>query len=142
MIDWTNPKDKVSKYFTVKECLYLPAWSRMATEDDYKHPIILANLTDLCLRMDKVRAFFGFPVIVHCAYRPENYNLQVGGVPDSAHIQGQAMDFHVESVDCNLARDLLVSHLEEFGLRLENKHDASWLHCDTAPVINERYFKV
>ena len=33
-IDWCDPKQKISDYFSVGEALYLPRWERLANEQD------------------------------------------------------------------------------------------------------------
>ena len=144
MIDWTNQEDKVSSNFSVKDCLYLPQWNRLANEVDGLTDEIKDNLINLCAKMEVVRHFLGDKaIIVHCCYRPALYNALVKGAPNSSHKIGKAMDFHVEGLGsvegCLSVREILVPKLEEFELRCEN-HSGSWCHVDFETPHPNRYF--
>ena len=55
-----------------------------------------ANCVDeLCIRMDYARELFGFPIVATCWYRDPVHNAEIGGVPDSAHTKGMAVDIRV-----------------------------------------------
>ncbi len=47
---------------------------------------------------DKVREYFGSPAIVTSGIRCEKHNKEVGGVSNSRHLQGKAIDMYVQSV--------------------------------------------
>jgi len=141
-VNWSNPNDKLSVFFTVKEALFLPSWNRMATSKDGLGPTQQDNLVKLFRIMDQVRNLFGKPVIVHVAFRSYSYNKEIGGAPNSLHVQGMAVDFHVAGVDCDDVRAKLIPKLEEWGLRMENKAGSNWVHLDTRPVAagGNRFF--
>lgn len=141
-IDWTNPEFKVSSHFTVYECLWLKQWNRLANEADGLTDDIKGSIENFCVNtMDMVRNFIGFPINVHCLYRPPQYSLLVGGSATDAHTQGNAMDF-----DClpNMTCDVVKAKfrpfgnddlLERLGIRLENNGaKALWCHIDTRAV--------
>lgn len=142
-VDWTDPRAKISTFFTVKEALWLPQWKRMATVKDGLGPTQQENLIKVFRIMDQIRGLFGKPVLVHVAFRPYSYNKLIGGAPKSSHVQGMAVDFHVDGVDCDVARAKLMPKLEEWGLRMENLPGSSWIHIDTRPVPpgGNRFFK-
>lgn len=48
--------------------------------------------------LDKIREHFGKPIIIHCVNRCERHNKNVGGVPGSKHITGNAADFHIKGI--------------------------------------------
>lgn len=48
---------------------------------------------------DKVREHFGSPAIVTSGSRCEKHNKEVGGVSNSRHLQGKAIDMYVEGVN-------------------------------------------
>lgn len=149
MIDWTDQNSKVSSHFTVKDCLYLPTWGRLANESDGLTDEIKESLVNLCAVMEGVRSFLGNrPIHVHCMYRPAAYNKIIGGSPRSAHITGCAIDFHVDKLSdnkgCDSIRMLLQPKLTEFGIRMEDvsaKSNRNWVHIDTLPPNPNRYFK-
>lgn len=142
-IDWTKGTDKVSKYFTVKEALWLPQWNRMATAADGLDATVKENLIQTFEKMDLIREFLGTPIIVHCAYRPEEYNKLVGGAKNSAHKSGQACDWHAKGVDCDDVRGQLRHLLEDYNIRMEDLPNSNWVHIDTrAPgASGKRFFK-
>lgn len=149
-MDWSNPKEKISQYFTVREALLLPSWDVIHVPNEAEKAEILATAK----KMDLVREFLGVPVVVHCWLRPlcasvpkskwdrKNYNAFVGGAPGSAHAEGKAVDFHPQRMTCGEARQLLVPKLSEFGLRMENK-EGNWVHIDTRtpPPNKPRFFR-
>ena len=52
-----------------------------------------AGMTDdICLKLDRARDFFGAPIVLTCGYRNPEHNAEIGGVPDSAHVKGMAVD--------------------------------------------------
>jgi len=56
--------------------------------------------TDLILKLEDIRTQIGKPIFITSAYRCPEYNKQVGGVPDSAHTKGLAVD-----IACTNSRD-------------------------------------
>lgn len=142
MIDWSNPGSKISTNFTVHEALWLPSWRKYAepTTEQRKNIVLMAA------SMEEVRRFLGKPIVVHCWLRPEAYNTAIGGAPGSAHIEGNAVDFHVKNYEgpdgCNLMRGALYTQLEAFGLRMERNDNGAWIHLDRRPVPEggRRYF--
>lgn len=107
--------------------------------------------------MDKIRERIGIPIIVHVWIRPksvnnpnhsrhgQDYNLFIGSKSTkSGHIFGQAIDFHVsgysDAAKCSNIRRKILPWLEELDIRMEDI-DGNWIHIDTKPVINFRFFK-
>ncbi len=52
---------------------------------------------ELLLALDELRGIAGFPFVVNSGYRCPEWNEQVGGVPDSQHVQGRAADIRLPS---------------------------------------------
>lgn len=150
MINWDNKKDKISKYFTVHEATYLPSWDIYHTpsEEEKKEILKLAKI------MDIIRERLGKPVHVHVWIRPksvnchncdrhgQDYNLFIGSQStQSGHIFGQAVDFSVGGIsDFNSLRQIILPWLEELNIRMEDIQ-GNWIHLDTKPVGNARFFK-
>lgn len=143
-IDWTNPDQKVSKYFTVREMIYLPTWKRMANESDGLNDQIKANLIGLAQKMDTVREYFNKPINVHVTYRPLEYNKAIGGALHSAHSDGQAMDFDIMGMTCDDVRFQLVNEklLDKWEMRCEKAPGSNWVHLDYRELKpgGNRYF--
>ena len=141
-IDWTNPEDKVSPHFTVKDAIWLPSWNRLATEQDGLNDDIKSALLDLFTNcMEPLYELLG-PIITHVSYRPEAYNKLIGGAPNSGHKLGKCCDFHASAHSINEAKDLILLHnmLEKLNCRME-KGTSSWIHIgnDYTPGHN-RFF--
>lgn len=140
-IDWDNPYENVSEFFTVREALFLPSWGRMATENDGLDDQVKENLVNLFGTMDTIREMLGKPIIVHVAYRPKTYNTAIGGAISSAHILGKAVDWDCRE-NCDDTRRKLIRLLNPLEIRMENREGSNWVHIDTMHVVDggNRYF--
>ncbi len=77
------------KYFTEKElrcpcCEQIPPRAR-------ENIVALVNNV-----LDPVRELYGKPIYVTSGYRCYRHNLEVGGVKNSQHMQGEAADIHCD----------------------------------------------
>jgi hypothetical protein len=86
VINWSDFKDQVSEYFTVGEFLNYDR-RRIPTSDAAKKRLIA-----IATELDKIRAAWGSAIRVTSGYRPEPINRQVGGVANSRHTFGDAVD--------------------------------------------------
>lgn len=87
VVDWNNPRSRVSKYFTVAE----------VTQNDprrrpQKGSNVEKNILFLAKELDKVRFAWGSALVITSWYRPAAINAAVGGVSNSQHINGGAVD--------------------------------------------------
>lgn len=141
--DWNKPSYKISRFFTVKESLWLPQWNRMATEADGLDTQIKLNIIELANRMDVVRELLNASINVHCWFRPEAYNKLVKGAANSAHKYGQAVDFDAKGLTCDAVRAKLEPLLEQYKLRMEQMPGGTWVHLDTREPApgGHRFFK-
>jgi len=163
-INWEDPTQKISKYFTVKEALYLPSWNcyHVPTEEEKTNILFMAK------KMDIVREFLNAPINIHCWIRPDkvncvgfdpktvkadtpakqaalaalDYNAFVGGAKASMHRIGSAVDWSAKNIKCDDARTKLIPKLEEYDLRMEDLKGSNWVHLDCRkPINNVRFFK-
>ncbi len=64
-----------------------------------RHSYDLIRLSpELVEALEDIRERAGRPVTVTSGYRPPAYNAEVGGVPNSAHINGTAADIYVDGL--------------------------------------------
>lgn len=152
-IDWSDPTEKISEFFTVKEALWLPQWNRMATEADGLTMEIKANIVYFAReKMDPVRRIVGKTIIVKNWFRPDLYNKLIGGARLSLHKLGLAGDWYTDvdgdgdkdGEDCDNLKAMLLPHLETLGIRMEdNGAGARWIHNDGkfVPAGGNRFFK-
>lgn len=79
---------KLSEHFDVSE--FVPAGTKTVPGD------ILGNMVVLAVAiLEPLREHFGVPVHIHDCWRPAAKNAAVGGVQNSDHLTGSAVDFHV-----------------------------------------------
>ena len=152
-VNWLDPKAKVSKYFTVHECTFLPSWRiyHQPSEEEKK------TIIEFAKTMDIVRERIGKPITVHVWIRPksvnapgsdrhgQDYNLFIGSKSTkSGHIFGNACDFHVSGYigpeKCAEIRAKIMPWLEELDIRMEDIN-GGWVHLDSKPVGSKRFFK-
>lgn len=55
--------------------------------------------TELVEVLQRIRNHFGKPLTINSAYRTKAYNIKIGGVSNSQHVQGTAADIVVKGVD-------------------------------------------
>jgi GH24 family phage-related lysozyme (muramidase)/uncharacterized protein YcbK (DUF882 family) len=85
-IDWNNPAQRISEFFTVGEVTRNDP--RRIPKDEQTRLNILLHARNL----DEVRRAWGSPILVTSWYRPPAVNAAVGGVSNSQHIRGTATD--------------------------------------------------
>ena len=52
----------------------------------------LGLVKDIMFKLERAREFFGAPIIITSGYRDPSKNEAVGGVKDSSHTSGKAVD--------------------------------------------------
>lgn len=86
-INWLNGPGRISKYFIVSEVTQNDP-RRIPRRGSPEEAAILK----LAVELDKVREAWGKPLAVSSWYRPPAVNKAVGGVQNSRHISGMAVD--------------------------------------------------
>jgi hypothetical protein len=100
-------------------------------------PQIISSLSSVCENvLEKVRANFTRPVVIHSGYRSQAVNAAVGGAKGSQHTKGQAADFHVLGHSHLEVAEWIRDNIEFDQLILENyigeKFASGWVHCSYA----------
>ena len=76
---------------------------------------------------DQVRAHFNAPCIVSSGVRCEKHNKAVGGVSNSRHLQGKAMDFRIEGSSATKT----LAYVQSLpGVRYTYAIDKNYVHMD------------
>ncbi len=150
-IDWTNPVEKITDHFTVKDALWLHSWNRLATEKDGLNMMTKFNICKSAEWMEDVRYILKCPIFIKSWYRPLAYNLAIGGATQSMHMAGRAVDFWCDKngdgvkngADCDQIKEILKYYLVQYDLRMEdNGTGARWIHLDDKKVPKgSRFFK-
>lgn len=76
---------------------------------------------------DKVRAYFGKPITVSSGRRCAKHNAKVGGVSNSRHLSGKAMDFCVSGIPALLVLPYVQKQPE---IRYAYAIDNNFVHMD------------
>jgi len=116
---------------TWHQALYLPSWGRHAKPSDVTNTsmdTVLANIERQAAALQKVSDHFGKSIVVHCWLRPPKYNAQIGGAGNSAHLRGNATDFHMEGITAEGVRKVLKANPKLYPGTGEN--NVSWVHID------------
>jgi hypothetical protein len=129
MIDWNDETCQVTEHFTVKDCLYLHAWSRLADIDT--EGVLLHRIVALCQKLEEIRDILKCPMNVHSMFRSILYNADQKIRPSNdVHSDSIACDFDCEPVmSVEQVKNMLRPMLESLDIRME-KHTTSWVHID------------
>jgi hypothetical protein len=76
---------------------------------------------------DRVRQYFGNPAIVSSGVRCKQHNANVGGVANSRHLSGKAMDFRVSG---RSAKEVLAYAQKQPEIRYAYAIDKNYIHMD------------
>ena len=83
---------RLSRYFTLARLAHSDT-ARSRGIDNTPPDALLPNLRLLARGLDRVRLLLGRPLEISSGYRCPDLNAAVGGVPDSQHALGLAVDF-------------------------------------------------
>lgn len=76
---------------------------------------------------DRMRKYFGVPVTVSSGLRCQIHNTNCGGVSNSRHLSGKAMDFCVQG---KTAADVLAYVRQQSGIRYSYAITKNYVHMD------------
>ena len=82
-------------------------------------------------RLQMCRDIINEEIIIKSGCRCGRHNINIGGEPNSYHLQGKAADWTIKDLD----------KLRRFGVFMEDKWSGGWhyyadqnfIHCDTGP---------
>lgn len=83
----------LSTNFTLAEATKSAKARELGVSNEPDNEQDLATLQRTALRMEKIRSILGGPINVNSWYRSTVVNAAVGGVPNSQHKLGEAVDF-------------------------------------------------
>lgn len=84
---------QLSKHFTLAEAIKSAKARELGVSNEPDSEADLATMQRTAIRMEEIRSVLGGPIIVSSWYRSSVVNNAVGGVPDSQHKLGEAVDF-------------------------------------------------
>lgn len=103
--------------------------------------LVLENLMRTADFAQKLRELLGFPIRITSGYRCSDLNSAVGGVPDSQHIVGEALDFVCPKFG---TPENIVRFIKETGLGVDQCiiENNSWVHVSIRRENNRNQFAV
>lgn len=88
-LNWEDFNSPLGQYITVGEMLRFDPRRRPLANSS-----VARNLRMLATEFDAIRKAWGGAIMVTSGYRPEPINSEVGGVPGSRHVSGEAIDIY------------------------------------------------
>lgn len=98
---------------------------------------VINNLQHICTTiLEPLRNFLGEPIIISSGYRCPEVNALLGGVPNSQHLTGEAVDIVIKQKnivgksmpDLKYAYIWLLDNTRFDQLILESKGSTKWIH--------------
>jgi hypothetical protein len=122
--------------FSFSELLYSNTAEqyRIKNIPDIEEADNLLELIVYCLQ--PIRDKLNKPMIITSGYRCEELNNKIGGVKNSQHTKGQAVDFKVKGMTAKEVINFIVDNDFEFD-QLINEHDM-WVHISYAKGKNRK----
>lgn len=127
-----QPDQQLSPHFRLSEFTHSQTAVRMGINNDASF-IQIGNLRRLALAVELARTALGdCPIISSSGLRVPALNLAVGGAPDSAHLDGRALDFTAPRYG---GPQQICRRLVEVGIEFDQLiFEGTWVHFGI-PVI-------
>ena len=138
---------QLTKNFSLNEFLKSNTATRMGIGEQFAPPqFVLDNIDNLAQQLQVARDYFGEPMVFSSGYRCKRLNTAVGGVANSAHTTGSAVDieFHSEAQAKKLIEALIKAGFKRIGLGWSfihvdidhtKPHPACWLYGSKTPAF-------
>lgn len=115
---------KDTKYFKVSEILRSNTAKKHNIDNTPTDETIIDNLNYTLNRLNTIREQYGKPIYINSGYRCDELNVLVGGVKDSKHRLGLAVDLRW---DTDLI-DFLIENCSFDKLIREKAGKSKWIH--------------
>ena len=137
-----NSNAKLSEHFTLGE--FTKSNSHPEVYNIPSHEAIV-NMKRLCQWLEVLRERAGTPIRINSGYRSPQLNKKIGGVANSNHLTGCAVDIRVSGMEQLIRYAAILldyaeeSHQDFDELLIEkNRYGAIWLHFAVRPSGNRR----
>lgn len=124
---------KDTKYFKVSEILHSDTAKKHNIDNTPTDDTIIDNLNYTLNRLNTIREQYGKPIYINSGYRCDELNALVGGVKDSKHRLGLAVDLRW---DTDLI-DFLIKNCSFDKLIKEKAGKSKWIHLQFSIDINK-----
>ena len=147
-----NSNAKLSEHFTLGE--FTKSNSHPEVYNIPSHEAI-ENMKRLCIWLEELRQRYNAPIRINSGYRSPQLNRAIGGVANSNHLTGCAVDIRVENMEqliryAAILLDISNETHQDFDELLiekrsasplgssKNRYGAIWLHFAVRPSNNRR----
>jgi uncharacterized protein YcbK (DUF882 family) len=103
-IDWSDFGAFITSNLTVGEVLQFDARRRPTPQS-----AVVPRILETAREFQAIRQSWGHPLGVTSFYRPEPINREVGGVPNSFHVSGMAVDLYPVGLPLQALYDFLIT---------------------------------
>lgn len=124
--------DSVDSNFGEQWILLAPYLKTLNTWTYFKPSEVVGLKTELVAMLDKARGIAGVPFKITSGFRTPTQNTAVGGVPNSAHLTGQAADIAVTTE----TRQAVMKGLLNCGIPIFIEDAKLHIHCDIDSSIH------
>lgn len=100
----------------------------------FKENEIVGLKPDFVKALDTARGIAGVPFRITSGYRTPEHNEEVGGMPNSAHTQGLAVDLNCQD---NTSRTGILRGLLTCGTPMFIEICSKHIHCDVFPAYHK-----
>ena len=132
--------DNISKHITYEEAIRSETAQKLGIKNNPTAPY-LANMKLVAENIfEKAREHFGIPIVVSSFFRCQMLNKAVGGVSDSQHCFGSALDMILgtnwelfDYIRENLDFDQLIVE------GIDENNNMAWVHCSYVNTEKNRH---
>ena len=120
----------LSPHFSYEE-MTRSAWAEAHHVENTPDELQLAAMISLCWKLgEPLREVFG-PIRINSGFRCPRVNEGVGGVGNSKHLSGEAMDIYIPNRERGKEYFLFIRKNIDFDQLLfeYNKRGGMWIHC-------------
>ena len=123
---------QLTQHFALEELTFSSTAQRLGIDNTPSLELV-ARLTILAMGLEKVRALLGVAMHIDSGYRCQELNKAVGGVPNSAHVDGYAADFIAPDYGSPL---MIARAIAGSGIAFDQViQEGNWVHVSFDPRL-------